>query len=72
MFANHLVVVGLFCDYSLGTVPMEAGCRLTFVFRVSALELVVRLVVAVVEVFDAPIEGQNTWFWLHSAEFVLD
>jgi hypothetical protein len=43
MFAKLLVVVGLFCDYSLGTVPMEAGCRLTCVFRVSALELVVRL-----------------------------
>jgi hypothetical protein len=43
MFAKLPVVVGLFCDYSLGTVPMEAGCRLTCVSRVSALELVVRL-----------------------------
>jgi len=43
MFAKLRVVVGLFCDYSLGTVPMEAGCRLTRLFRVSALELMVRL-----------------------------
>jgi hypothetical protein len=43
MFAATPGGEGRFCDYSLGTVPMEAGCRLTRLFRVSALELMVRL-----------------------------
>jgi hypothetical protein len=41
MFAAAPCGDGRFCDFSLGTVPMEAGCRLTCVSRVSTLELFV-------------------------------